>query len=333
MIDTLRISGSGLHYKFSTDYSRFTGFRKKTPEGTTSEKIDFVQVWKTDHFRCFYYPSIDKMDVELNVQKTIFKGLNHYNYESNAYNLYALIGLFGNCFFNNFEFYINRCDIGSVSAYQDAKEAGDVLEKYRHARPARARVGKWRLQNFPDSVFYPTDNYSIKIYNKGREMIYRGESPDIVSKMGLDRTLRFEKTYRTGEFERLGMKKRPYYGIHYSVFKMENVLNDYFDYFSNWEFLTESLPENPGFTGSMALLALVEKRQELDMAEARKYVSRSTLHRFKQKKKELLRPENQCIMETSEKFKGFKNNLLEKEAALLKYVYTFGPAQILFGQK
>jgi len=350
MIDTLRICGDKTRYNFNADFSRFIGYRKK--DGT--EKIVELLVEKNEYYQVFVNPGAGKVTVQLNPHKILF-GLNIFNYEENPVWLHQLVRHCANYFFGNSDCYVSRLDIGGVVTYKNQTEAIKVLERFRGTRVPGGSLKKYRHQNYADSVFYWSRHWSIKIYNKGVEM---GCTPDMTeaqlekagttnekiladrSPAGFDllATLRYEKTYRFRELERIGslpyqkahpqhkavtdMPVKPNWGVHIDDLRMDLIMYDFKNIFEKWDFAaSESL--HPGeLKGVHTLLYALDKLGKLSELESLKAVSTSTMGRYRKKKRE--NPE-------FEPFVKFVNNLDTKSLNNKRRAHTFGLSGFLLG--
>lgn len=310
MIDTLRLRGPADMVNFEWDYEQFTGFKNKK---TGTRYVSSILVKKTPQFRAMYYPASNSMDVEINIHKTMF-GFNVYNYASSAGILNSLVRNFAYYFYRpSSDIYVTRCDIGGVSTFKDVAESYQVLEKYRRCKFPGARIGKWRMQNYPDSVWYDTRHWSIKIYNKGKEL---GELADDFKEFDLFSTLRFEKTYRFREMGRLGMNIKAHYGVNLEEFDTDILLKDFFGLISGWELAqTPYLTDNKG---AMGLLSVIDKLGYLSEIHAFSTVSRSTIHRYNKLKKADVPEFQQNVV--------FPFNLPPEKLSILNYARTFVPA-------
>jgi len=322
MIDTIRFEGKSLYYKFDLSYEKFVGYRKKTDKGVTVEKIQQLAVEdRKGYYRVYYNPNNQQVSVELNIQKLIFKKYNHYNYEKEPHILLTLIRHFGSYFFANDDYYISRIDLGTVATYENSTEAALVLDKYRYSKPKGARSGKWRFQNFGTSVFYPTKNYSIKVYNKGAEYSHNNV-PKEGFPIDLDSTLRFEKTYRIGEMKRIGLQTRPYMGCHIQSFELDKLIKDYYHVFDTWTLFTNPVKFDNDMKGQMLMISVMDSQGILEELIDKGVVKKTSAFKYKKLKKE-------ASIGTEKSFLPYKNNLLQKDLERLRYVLTFGALDLL----
>jgi len=315
MIDTVRLTGYGQFYKFKMDYERFIGYRRK--DGT--EKItDQVVENKKGKYVARYSPSTDIMHVEFNLSKLLFER-NVYNYAQNVGLLKTLLSHAAAYFFSGGDCFVSRVDIGGVTTYADNNEAYNVLNSMRHARPTGSRITKFKHQNYSDSVFYYTKNWSIKIYNKGVESGELKEMPQF-KEFKLHDTLRFEKTYRFNEFARLGKSKgvnsvTPYFGVPLRDFDLGVIFDDFYSVFRNWDFVANGTIKRVGKRGVQACLAAMDAKGILSEAEAERVVSSRSMRRYRVAKQQM--PDfNPRIV--------FQNNLSNKMLHKLNYAITFG---------
>jgi len=330
MVDTISIKGYGCFYKFKKDYERFMGFRRN--DGTHYIVEQTVEN-KKGKYVARYSPASDVMRIEFNLGKLLF-GRNVYNYESSPGILLAIIGHAGRYFFGNNEFYIARIDIGGVCTYKDEDEATNVLNSMRNARPDGARMKSYLHQNYSDSVFHRSENWSTKIYNKGVEMKESRENPDF-KEFNLFATLRFEKTYRYKEISRVS--KEYYYsgekkhyrqdfnipvkgmGIPFKNFNIRYLLDDFYKYFTNWDHLANTILAQHEVKGSAlnSCLRVIDELGKLNEFEVSGIVSQRTMHRYRQKKKDKV---------DFKPFVSFQKNIDTKSWKILDYARTFGLA-------
>lgn len=299
MIDTIRFKGMQTRYNFTADYSRFIGYRRK--DGT--EKVVEVCVEKNEHYQVFLNPNEGTVTVQCNPHKSIF-GINAFNYEKNPVLLKQFVRLVASYFFDNGDCWVSRIDIGGVTTYEDIDKAKSVIERFRGTRVPGGSIKKYRHQNYPSSVFYWSRHWSIKIYNKGVEIGYKEE--DEIKKRspnGFDllKTVRYEKTYRFRELERVGslpyqkinpdhkkytdMPVKPNWGIYIDDLQMDLILFDFEEIFKKWDFAASDSVEAGSLKGLNALLHVVDKKGALSEAESMGYISRSSLQRYRAAKK------------------------------------------------
>jgi len=320
MIDTIVFTGDPTSARMNFDLERYTAWKRK--DGT--EVVTEVLYKKTEHYRVFYSPSYNRARIECNLSKILFDH-NIYNYEKSPNILNTVIRRLGDYFFLPNTYYVSRCDIGGVRQYDARLDADRVLEGFRKARFEGARLRKYKHQNYDNSVFYSSANWSIKIYNKGHEMKNHGEIPE----PHLFNMLRFEKTYRTGEMERLGMQKTPHYGIHIDSFDVGTLVHDFETVFAKWE--QRANPVIVNAKGMLGLVAIVDAltRQNDDQNGAiddlvnNGTISRATLSRY-----HTLKHKTSNLFQ-GEKSVSFPYNLPAEKRNRMGYVYNFGFANIL----
>jgi len=326
MIDTIRISGTAETYRFQYDYVKFRGSRTK--DG--SEYINEVLVEnKKGKYRAFYVPGTDRIDIELNVGKLIFQN-NIYNYENEPSRLLSLVCACGAAFFSNNDFFVSRVDLGHVQGYSTRLEANNVVDSFRYAKPSGARLGKWRVQNYEHSVFYPSDARSIKIYHKGAEMSTQYNAEELEAfflRDGIDlgSLLRYEVTYRSKYLAQLGMKKTPFWGVHITQLDMSVLLADYWETFKKWERYTNPVRVNEDLRGVMLLCAMADREGKLDEYRVSGMVSRSAYHRYR-KLQSKRKPDNERVINTEIKY---LNNMPQKVSQLYNYARTFGFSSLI----
>jgi len=321
MIDTVRLCGYGRFYNFKKTFERFVGFNRS--DGT--EYVIEQEVEKVPgKYVARYSPSEDIMRVEFNIGKLIFENYNVYNYEKNPAVLLALLQKFGQYFFGNNPFYVARIDIGGVCTYPNTDTATNTLNRMRSARPPGARINKFKHQNYSDSVFYYSKNWSIKIYNKGIELKESKELPSF-SAFDLHSTLRFEKTYRFNELNRLGRpfgrnKVTPNMGILFKDFDLRLVMDDFFQVFQDWDFVASgTIEKDSGLRGVVALLGALDAKGALSEVEAAGVVSQSSMYRYRKSK--LGKPDFVPTI-------SFDYNLEKKFLHKFQYCYTFGVTEL-----
>lgn len=266
-------------------------------------------------YRAFLDPNYNTLTVELNPHKILFHD-NIYNYCQDVNSLRSLVFGVASSFFPHGDCFVSRADLGGVVTYANRFDADCTLEQYRTTKISGARVKKYRHQNYIGSAFYYTQNWSAKIYNKGLEM-FRGSPQPEGYPFDLYNTLRYEKTYRSGEFERLGMKKVAFKGVPLHAFDFGVWFDDFNTFFESWE--REAKPYMSNMTGRSTthkLLHVIDKLGQLDNVASMDIVHRSTIWRYKQKKKKLLK----------ESFKRteFVSNLTNNQKIRLKTLHTIG---------
>lgn len=298
MIDTLRISGpaESLRAHFLPD--QIKSFTILTlASGRESAPLTMVQRGK--NYRVFMDISAERVHIEMNPHKHFFKH-NIYNYEQSPVILQNyILGVSRHFFSSLSDTYLNRIDIGGVVDFQDREKSLAALETYRQTKPEGLRFAKFKSQNYETSIFYSSDNYSIKIYHKGSELarvngqiinkVARGQASesDIIPVHVLkyaDKLLRYEKTYRMDEIKRLGLKKEARYGIPLLDFKIDPLLCDFNELFAKWERQTK--PYQTSKKSIAGLLQVIDNLGQLDNVASQGIVSRSTIHRYKREKKE-----------------------------------------------
>lgn len=272
MIDTLRLTGSGKHYRFKPSYSKYTVFKR---DGKP-EYIQGIQLEQTGNYRCFYSPSHDNATVEFNASKIIFRD-NWTNYANNSIAIDTIIRVFSEYFFFRRTCYIARIDLGFVQDFMTEERANEVLEMFRGARFPGARKAKFLNQAYDGSVFYSTRNWAVKIYNKGREQKMPQGHP-------LRSVLRYEKTYRFNELKRIGMPVTPTKGVLVRDFDSTAILTEFWQLWTGWDLQAKPYQVS-GLKGSAALLQVIEQSGLLGVLETQNSVSRSTIWRYKKKRK------------------------------------------------
>lgn len=313
MLDTIRLVGSSLGTNVKTSVTKYTSYVRENGV----EKIASVHLndKKGYPYRAFLDPNYNTLTVELNPHKILF-GENIYNYCQDVYALRNLVFGVAHSFFPHGDCFVSRADLGGVVTYDSRNKADNVLEQYRTTKISGARVKKFRHQNYVGSAFYYTKNWSAKVYNKGLEVLKSGPQPEGLYPFALYDTLRFEKTYRAGEFERLGMRKTPFRGVHLHEFDFGIWYNDFNTFFLNWE--RESKPYTTDLDGTpmQKLLHVIDQLGQLDNVAAQGFVDRSTIWRYKDKVKKLQAPTFQKT--------EFVSNLTNEQKTKLKTMQTIG---------
>lgn len=280
MLDTIRLTGSSLGTNLKYETSKFVTYRNNKT-GTERYALVDMTASKGSPYRAFYDPNNLTLTVELNPHKILF-GENIYNYCQNSNSLRYLVHSVAASFFPSSDCYISRADLGGVQTFENPGRALEVLEQYRRAKIEGARVAKYRHQNYTSSAFYYTRSWSAKVYNKGVDMFRNSEQPEGYP-FDLYSTLRFEKTYRSDEFKRLGMKKTPFRGVHVHEFKFDVWHDDFMTFFSNWQ--RQATPYYTTEKGMKGLLSVIDQLGHLSDVAAMGTVSRTTIYRYQQEKK------------------------------------------------
>lgn len=283
MVDTLRLSGKSGSFRFSATATKYYTFRNHDGEKDT---IPMVQMdTNNDNYRVFYSPAYDRYDVEFNLAKVLF-GNNWHNYALNPHDIGQLVRACARHFFGDTRVYLGRIDLGFVQQFADYTEAQNTLETFRKTRPKGIRKLKAKNQFYEHSIFFPSQNYSIKIYNKGAEQKV-GRIGDADS--WLWKVLRFEKTYRFREIERLGMLAKPFWGIDIDDMDYSVLTKDLHKIFDDWERLTN--PCISKLSGLMGAVAAIDGLGKLNELEAAGILKRSTLSRYRARKYDDLLPD------------------------------------------
>lgn len=355
MIDTLRLTGDADYYKFSYDYERFVGYHRK--DGTEYITETLVENKKDKNgnslYRAYYTPSKGQITVELNPQKIMFQN-NIYNYEHNPAILSTFIRDIASHFFRGGDCYISRIDLGGVREFPNYTETIDVLERIKATRLPGAKLAK-QVKVYQYSAFYPFEYCSIKVYHKGHEMKLKEDTPEsIIEGLNLMNTLRFEKTYRFREMERLGVnyaksfvtpqiigfdgkplksdrgrylsdiakaKKNapfqvvPYKGVHIDSFDIEILIKDFYSIFTGW--VLKAVPYMTNRRGTAGLLSVIDNAGLISEIEGKKIVSRTSIYRYNKLKK-------QRDFSDVEHVVKFEKNMSNKIANLWYYYRTFG---------
>jgi hypothetical protein len=278
MIDTLRLVGPAINYIRPFTWEK--GYYFKDLENKTEKHATALVENRPNLWRVYYSPAYGTISVELNPHKILFSN-NIYNYEQNHSFLRKLIFDIGSFFYGSGSWFVSRIDIGGVFTYDSRTTCRAALEKFRATRIEGSRSEKFKHQSYKDAVFYSTRNWSVKIYNKGVEM--KISENDTFYPFDLLSTLRFEKTYRFRELERLGMPVEAYKGVHKNNLNTQSILNNFFETFRSWEFnSTPWLTEKKGVIG---LLSVIDSAGALSEVETMKTVSHSSFWRYRKEKK------------------------------------------------
>jgi len=232
-------------------------------------------------WRAWYYPGRETVRVEFSLPKLLF-GTNSLNYALSPFELGRLVSAAGDSFFAAGSYFVSRCDLGFVVYYDNYSKASSVVDTFRQARLPGARKNSYQHQNYADSVFYKSTNWSIKIYNKGLE---QGVTPGWPNDYLLG-ALRAEKTFRSREMARLGMECVPFNGIPINSFSVQLLYDNLVNVFSGWQ---RKLPTHiPGLTGQLGLLSILDRMGQLSQVESAGLTSKSTLHRYNKAKAEFV---------------------------------------------
>jgi len=310
MLDTIRLTGSSLSSNMDFEVTKYFSYHNKRT-GIEKTAVVHLTQGKNSPYRAFFDPNYNTLTVELNPHKILF-GYNVYNYSQHPNTINHLVHSVANCFFSSGDCFISRADLGGVVTYENPGRALEVLEQYRRAKIEGARVAKYRHQNYTDSVFYYSKNWSAKVYNKGIELFNKAEQPEGSIPFDTYSTLRFEKTYRSGEFERIGMKKQPYKGVHIDDFDFVAWYADFRDFFTGWQH--QATPYFTTEKGMKGLLSVVDQLGHLNDVAAMGVVSRTTVYRYRKEKKV-----NSPLPELL-----FKDNLGPKEKNRLNMLWVAG---------
>jgi len=288
MIDTIRFRGPAVSYRLNWTFEKYYCFR--TPSGDF-EKIPITLIEnkkdakKRSLYRVFYVPSANLMDVEINLGKLLFEH-NVYNYSVSSLDLDMLIRRVGSAFFASNDYYVSRIDLGHVQTYASRLETQKVIDQYRHSKLPGAYSRKFKHQNYKDSVFYKTENWSVKVYDKFAEIVH-SLGVEVAKQLLPDENMvRFEKTYRIGEMKRLGLQVDPYKGVHIDSFQVAVLMNDYMDVFGKWEF--SATPHVTDAKGVIGLISYLDNLGQLSELEAAGIVSRSSIWRYRKEKASLV---------------------------------------------
>jgi len=282
MLDTIRLVGSSFNTNVKTSVTKYVSYVRDN--GTERLAMVHMNDKKGFPYRAFLDPNYNTLTVELNPHKILLND-NIYNYCSSVPDLRGLVTAVAHSFFPYGDCYVSRADLGGVVTYENRFQADTTLEQYRTTKISGARVKKFRHQNYVGSAFYYTKNWSAKVYNKGQEMFTNAVQPEGYP-FDLYNTLRFEKTYRSGEFERLGMKRTPFKGVHLHQFDFSAWYEDFNTFFTNWE--REAKPYMTQMEGTHGLLHVLDQMGQLDNVAAMGIVNRTTIWRYKNEKKKLL---------------------------------------------
>jgi len=291
MLDTFRLTSSLPSVRDVPRATRFMTLRKH--DGELGDMVVLNQFSNTKTHRYFYDPVQKKFSIEANASKLIY-GDNWTNWGGDAHSLVAPLLSIARHFYSSFDSCeVSRLDLGFVQDFGSAKAAAAVLESFRRSRPPRVRTVKaaTQMHSYKDSIFLPTRNWSIKIYNKGAEQRVTEYCKDAY----LSGVLRFEKTYRSGEIARLHRADNKAFGIleddkrvYIDELQPQLLIDDFFSTFQNWERMTWATDDGQ-MKNSSALLARLEQLGEnMQLVENSGMVSRSTMYRYRAKKKTLL---------------------------------------------
>jgi len=319
MIDTVRISGpAGLH-RWKYELEKYYAYKKKGKKEVIQQQL---VANKKGKFRVFYSPAQERIDVEFNLGKLLFN-YNVFNYEKSTSRLLLLLARCGEYFFSRGDFFISRLDIGGVFDAGDINNGRAIIETFRRTRVPGGRIRKYKHQNYEDSVFYKSENWSVKVYLKGPEMMKVYKQAQVETVCGVIDAMplvRFEKTYRSGEFERLGMEKTPYWGIHVSDFDLDIVMRDFYKVFEGWE--RQRADHFVDLKGAMGALQMFDRQGKFEEACQSGVYSKATIQRYRKLRHDL-RPSDWHTL-----YFDFPNNLCEKGKQLIQNVINFGAVNL-----
>jgi hypothetical protein len=275
MVDTVVISGYLPSFSLPVSYETFRSFGRAGER----ERMTFAQVYSSDHFRAHYFPSTNRMRCEFSFPYCLFS-LNSYNYASSVDDVYFTLRAIADTLFPCSDSFFSRVDLSYCFLFDTPDAALDFIALLKRAKPARVRASSW-TKGYPTSVFFSTRGWSVKFYVKG----YEQKSP---KGSDLYRVVRYEKTYRAMELQRItGLRKRPFFGIPSMplVSAFGGVIDDFLNVFEGWTF-SAAPPDTSQYRGSHKLLAYLDALGQLT-PDAVASVSRSSYYRYKKKKTEL----------------------------------------------
>ena len=241
--------------------------------------MTFAQVYSSDHFRVHYFPTTNRMRCEFSFPYCLF-GSNSYNYASSVDDVIYTLSTVSRTLFPGSDSFFSRVDLSHCFLFDTPAAALDFIALLKRAKPARVRASSW-TKGYATSVFFSTRGWSIKFYVKG----YEQKSP---KGSDLYRVVRYEKTYRAMELQRItGLRKYPFFGISSMplVSAFGRVVDDFLDVFEGWTF-SAAPPDTSRYRGAHKLLAYLDALGQLT-PDAVASVSRSSYYRYKRKKIEL----------------------------------------------
>jgi len=322
MIDTIRFRGPAKNYSMKLDVTKYQVWvDEKTGNITQSPIVTIGNIKAADGqslYRIFYTPSADMVDVELNIQKILFNhNASNYCFSANSLNL--LIRRFGSYFFASGSYYVTRIDLGFVQTLDTEAEKRGMIDTFRNTRLPGSYTAKYKAQYYANSVWYPSKNFIMKIYDKHAEIV-KHETKEIADKIVPNNNMvRFEKQYRGKEIERVSalyntekkkqedgkvkevktlihyaMPHEAFRGIHIDSFDISYLKDDLFSTLSEWVRNTATI-EGQELKGTQGLLDALAKRGMLSEVEAAHIVNRTTIYRYKKRAAEIGRPSFQVI--------------------------------------
>lgn len=322
MIDTIRFRGPAKNYAMKLDVTKYQVWvDESTGNVTQSPIVTIANVKAADGqslYRIFYTPSADMVDVELNIQKILFhQNASNYSFSANTLNL--LVRRFGSYFFNSGCYYITRIDLGFVQSLETEAEKRGMIDTFRNTRLPGSYTAKYKAQYYANSVWYPSKNFIMKIYDKHAEIV-KHENKDIADKLVPNNNMiRYEKQYRGKEIERVSalyktekkkdedgkekevktlvhyaMPHEAFKGIHIDCFDIQYLKDDLFNTLSEWVRNTATI-EGQELRGTQGLLDALAKRGMLSEIEAANIVNRTTIYRYKKKAAKIGRPTYEVV--------------------------------------
>lgn len=230
MIDTIVLIAQSSNYIFPKNQAKFL-LEYSDRQVPRSYWMTEAYISQDKKIRVFHDINREQIRLECSIPKLIF-GNNSINYieRTNVASALELIKILIKQFFKQYkEVYINRIDISAMQEYESIDEKRLHLEAYRVNKPINVRLKKFTHQNYADSIFYYSKNYSIKIYDKHKE------TPINDCYLDNSKMLRFEKSYRRGEMQKLKLLTYPFLGCKIGDFDLNVLVNDFERVFTNWE--------------------------------------------------------------------------------------------------
>jgi len=285
MIDTIRFRGPSTAARFDFKMEKYYVFRNSDSE---LEYIPLTLIEnkkdekKRSIYRLFFSPSTDTLEVELSLPKALF-GSNSFNYTNSVLDLNQIIRHVGDFFFSRNNYYVTRVDLGHVFYSESDAAKKRLIDSFRHSRLPGAYARSFKHQNYADSVFYKTKNWSIKVYDKYAETVHLYGEDEAKKMLPNPNIVRMEKTYRMNEFKRLGLHVEAYKGCFIDEFDISILFDDYFTTFENWDKTTKVY--NTDKKGALGLLNIIDNAGLLSEIENSGVVHRQTIYRYRKAKR------------------------------------------------
>lgn len=217
------------------------------------------ETYQRDTFRAQYLPDDRRATIEFSLPKFVF-GSNSKNWININQSVHILNNYMSRQHQRQY-YHARRVDIGFNVVYSDQAEADYIISAFKTAKPKRAHYAKLdhTTKSYQHSVFYPTRDYSVKVYNKGWEQ----------KDQSLRNVLRFEATLRTQKLRTFAAgdySYKPYYGVRFQDINL-NAAHDWFiQFISDWvkRFGVKTGYKSYGAKGVYKLMQKLDELGKLD---------------------------------------------------------------------